>query len=419
MADRWQIEKTLASEGIATACNTRVITGNESNKLKYFPLIWSALWRKPLDALLTWLTVTVAFALFGLMLGVNATVRATLEAASPTTIYVNPRFPSVRLQIGMRDQIARIDGVSAVAVFFQLWGRRGDLPTAVQVMSFDEGAREAVPYWGLKPEQWDRLFATRDGLYISRKTATKFNLKVGDTFVVTTEPGRRADGGRAWSFQVLNILPDVPTSGGFMIGNYHYLDDSRPAANRGQDVQFTVKIADPARAVEISRQIDRMFTNSGTSTTSTSMRLTLESLLNSSGHQTLAITIVGAAGLFMILVLIANAIAQSVRQRIPEFAVLRTVGFRNVHIMGLVFAEATIPCLAGALIGTLLATQLVHWPAKFLPAEFSGLPTPTLSIEVMLRALAAALVIACASAAAPLARVSRMSVVSQLARTAR
>ncbi len=77
------------------------------------------------------------------------------------------------------------------------------------------------------------------------------------------------------------------------------------------------------------------------------------------------------------------------------------MGFRNVYIMGLVFAEAAVLCVAGALIGTLLATQLAHWPAKFLPAEFAGLPTPTLSIGVMLRALAAAVAIACASAAAP------------------
>jgi putative ABC transport system permease protein len=386
--------------------------------MKYLPLIWSALWRKPVDAVLTWLTVSLAFALFGLMLGVNATVRATIDASSPDTLFVNPRFPSVRLQIGMRDQIARIKGVSAVAVSYHLWGRHGEQNTADQVISLDEGAREAVSYFGLRPEQWNRLFATPDGLYVSRKVATRFNLNAGDTFVMTTEPGRRADGGQAWPFHVLEVIPDVPTSGGIVVGNYHYVDGSRVPANRGLDVQFTVKIADPARALEISRQIDRLYTNSDTPTITSSMRLTMESLQHSGGHQTLAITLVGAAGLFMILVLIANGIAQSVRQRIPEFAVLKTVGFRNIHIMSLVLAEAAFPCLAGALVGTLLAIQLVHWPAKFLPRELAGLPTPTLSADVMLSALAAAVVIACASAAAPLMRVARMSVVSQLGRPA-
>ncbi|HEV2700381.1 MAG TPA: hypothetical protein VGV09_02035, partial [Steroidobacteraceae bacterium] len=104
--------------------------------MKYIPLIWSALWRKPADAVLTWLSVMVAFALFGLMLGVNATVRATIDAASPDTISVGPRFPSVRLQVGMRDRIARINGVSAIAVSSQLYGHHGgDLHTTVQVIA--------------------------------------------------------------------------------------------------------------------------------------------------------------------------------------------------------------------------------------------------------------------------------------------
>jgi putative ABC transport system permease protein len=318
----------------------------------------------------------------------------------------------------MRDQIARINGVSAIAVSSQLYGHHGgDLHTTVQVIAFDEGARAAVSYFGLTPQQWGRLFATRDGLYVSRKVAGRLNIKVGDTFVVTTEAGRRADdGGTAWPFHVLEVVPDVPISGGFMIGNYHYLDESRLPENRGLDVRFPVKIDNTARALQISRQIDRLYMNSGTPTNSISMRAIVESLQNSSGHQALAIAIVGAAGLFMILALIANGIAQSVRQRIPEFAVLQTVGFRNIQIMGLVFAEAIIPCVAGAVVGTLLATQLAHWPGKFLPAAFSGLPTPTLSLGVTLRALGAAVAIACASAAAPLVRVSRMSVVTQLAR---
>jgi putative ABC transport system permease protein len=387
--------------------------------VKFIPLIWSALWRKPVDAVLTWLTVTVAFTLFGLMLGVNATEQATIDAALPDTLSVRNRFPTVRLQMGMRDQIARIDGVSSVAISYQLWGRHGDDPAAVQVISFDEGARDAVRYFGTTSQQWDRLFATRDGVFVSGKVATRLNIKAGDTLVVTTEAGRRADGGLGWPFQVLDVVPDVPISGGgFMIGNFHYLDEARMPANRGRDVQFTLKIANPDRAQEISRQIDRMFTNSGTPTTTISQRLVVQSLQNSSGHETRAIAVVGAAGLFMILVLIANGIAQSVRHRVPEFAVLRTVGFRDIHIMGLVFAEVTIPCVVSAVVGMLLAMQLAQWPAKFLPEEFAGLPHPTLSLEVMLTALAAAVVIACVSAVAPLARISRMSVVSQLARPA-
>lgn len=384
--------------------------------MKYVPLVWCALWRKPLDAVLTWLTVAAAFALFGLMLGVNATEQATLDAASPTMISVNPRFPTARLHIRLRDQLMRTEGVSAVAVFFQLWGRHGDQRTATQVMSFDEGARGAVTYFGLEPAHWDRLFATRDGLIVSRKRATEFGLRIGDPFVLRTEHGRRADGGDAWSFHVLDIVPDVPISGGgFMIGNYHYLDESRPAANRGKDVQFILKAASSNAVPALIRRIDEMFRNSATPTESSSQRLTVESLQNVKGRRRFAIAVVGGAGLFMILVLMGNGIAQSVRQRTSEFAVMKTLGFRNTHIMSLLFLEVAIPCLVGALAGTLIAIPLARWPARFLAPEFFDLPAPTLSIDVMLGSLVAALAIACASAAAPLIRVSRMSVVSQLA----
>ena len=330
-------------------------------------------------------------------------------------ISVNPRFPTARLHIGLRDQLLRTEGVSAVAVFYQLWGRHGDQRTATQVMSFDEGAREAVTYFGLEPTHWDRLFATRDGLIVSRKRASALGLRIGDPFVLRTEPGRRADGGDTWSFHVLDIVPDVPISGGFMIGNYHYLDESRPAANRGKDAQFILKAADSNAVLALIRRIDGMFTNSATPTQSNSQRLTVESLQNVKGDRRFAIAIVGGAGLFMILVLMGNGIAQSVRQRTSEFAVMKTLGFRNIHLMSLLFIEVTIPCLVGALAGTLIAIQLARWPATFLSPEFFDLPTPTLSINVMLRSLVAALAIACASAAAPLIRVSRMSVVSQLA----
>lgn len=200
-----------------------------------------------------------------------------------------------------------------------------------------------------------------------------------------------------------------------MIGNYHYLDESRPAEQRGKGTQFILKAADPNAVPALVRSINQMFRNSGTPTDSASQRLTLESLQNAQGHRTFAIATVGGAGLFMILVLMANGIAQSVRQRTSEFAVMKTVGFRNVHIMGLVFAEVALPCLLGAIGGTLIAILLARWPMKFMHGELFDLPAPTLSIDVILRALAAALVIACASAAAPLIRVSRTSVASQLA----
>jgi putative ABC transport system permease protein len=116
----------------------------------------------------------------------------------------------------------------------------------------------------------------------------------------------------------------------------------------------------------------------------------------------------------MILLLVANGIAQSVRQRAAQLAVLRTIGFRDIDIMGLIFCEAAIPCLAGAVLGTLIALPLAHWPTSLLPGDFASLPQPTLSASVMLRVVGLGALLACASSVVPLIRIGRMSVVSQL-----
>jgi putative ABC transport system permease protein len=140
----------------------------------------------------------------------------------------------------------------------------------------------------------------------------------------------------------------------------------------------------------------------------------MKNMANSDGHRSLATLVVGGAGLFMILLLIANGIAQSVRERAPELAMLRALGFRNHQLMGLVACEAGIPCLAGAVLGTLLAMQLARWPAKFLPTDFSSLPLPTISSGVMLQAIGFGALLACASSVVPLIKIARASVVSQL-----
>jgi putative ABC transport system permease protein len=385
--------------------------------MKYAPLIWSALWRKPTEAVLTWLTVTAAFALFGLMLGVNATLQSYIDSAPMDIISVFQRFPSAHLQVGMRDPIERIDGVSDVAVLYGLRGHHVDLRNSVHIIAVDEGAPRAAPEFDITPAQWKRLFSKPDGLYVSRKAAARWGLEEDDTFVITA--GKRADGSEAWPFQVLGVVPDSPDSEGFLIGNYHYVDESRPAQDRGRDVTFQVRVRDPARSAEISRQIVRLFANSGTPTNSISRRQAMQNMANSDGNRSLATSVVGAAGLFMILLLVANGIAQSVRERAPELAMLKALGFRNRNLMGLVVCEAAIPCLAGAVLGLLLAQQLARWPAKFLPGDFANLPVPTMSASVMLQAIGFAAALACVSSVVPLMRVARVSVVSQLGNAAK
>jgi putative ABC transport system permease protein len=119
--------------------------------------------------------------------------------------------------------------------------------------------------------------------------------------------------------------------------------------------------------------------------------------------------------MFMILLLTGNGIAQSVRERTSEFAVLKTLGYRQSDLMALVFAEAAIPCLAGAAIGMGLAVLMTRLPIHYLPPDLSSLPKPTLSLAVLSVSLGSALLLALAGAAIPMQRLRHLCVTDALA----
>ena len=96
---------------------------------------------------------------------------------------------------------------------------------------------------------------------------------------------------------------------------------------------------------------------------------------------------IALAGMFMVLFLTANGIAQAVRERFAEFATLKTIGFSDWGVIGLVFAEAAIPCLLGAGLGVGLAEVLSSIIPRFVPPG-QGVPVPTMTVMVLVWAVA-------------------------------
>ncbi len=388
--------------------------------MKYLPLVWAALWRKPTEAILIWLAVTVSFALFGLMVGLHATYDRLIENSRMDRLYVNARFPyaspvGILLPLALRDQIAHVVGVSAVSSVRYLRGYYRDPHQRATVFAVDDHMREAWPELPLTAAQWDQLLATPAGVFITRGRAATLGLKAGDAFPLITPPGTRLDGAPAWEFQVLGVMPNMPGHESLILGNLGYVNNSVPPALQGYAWEFRVAVRDGARANDISVQIDRGLANSSTPTLTIPDKVSEIDAVNSGSSVASKTWPVAGAGIFMILLLTANGIAQSVRERTPEFAVLETIGYRASTLQALVLAEAAIPCMAGAGIGMGLAVFLTRLPTHFLPADLASMPKPTLSPAVFALSLACALVLALAGSAIPLQHVRRLSVIDALA----
>jgi putative ABC transport system permease protein len=389
--------------------------------VKYFPLIWAALWRRPVEAVLTWLAVTVAFALFGLMAGLSGTYRSLIEAARADQIVINARFnPENGLPLALKKQLQRFDGVLAVSAANIVCGYHVVQSDTACVYVADEDARLAFGDLRISPAQWHDLAATRDGIVITRTSAEKWNLREGDILPLTVRSDLRADGSTAWTQRVVAVVPD---GGGLwgghpVLGNLDYYENALPEAKRGRATMYTAAIKDGARAGETVRQIDQFFADSGTPTLSISMRAAQEAMAHSNVDIASMTRGVAGAGLVMILFLVANAVARSVRERTPEFALLKTVGFSSPGVIALVFVEAAAPCILGAALGTTLAATLANWVVHLLPRNIGQVTQPDVSLTVTTLALMFGVLLALASSVAPMVRLCRLNVAAALAEQA-
>lgn len=386
--------------------------------MKLFPLVWSGLWRKPAEAILIALAMAAAFTLFGLMLGLQQTYRRLADSARLDRLDVYYRFPlssGHHLTLAMREPIRRMPGVAAVGADFRLVGYYKNPHQTGRIVAVDHAMRFARSELPITRGQWDLLFADPENVLVSRRMAQRWDLRAGDTFPFISPPNVRTDGSDVWEFHVAAVVPDKPASeSGYILGNFDYIDQSLPPAQR-LVMAFTVALTDERRALKTSVAIDDLFASSGTPTLTVPEK-TDEEFSQRSGISAARVTWpVAGAGIFMILLVTANGIAQSVRERTPEFAVLAATGFPVATLCAVVVQEALVPCLLGSVLGIAIAAGLTQWPARYLPVDLTGLPQPTVSPWVAAWAIGFATLLALASAVAPVLRLRRLSVVDALA----
>ena len=283
----------------------------------------------------------------------------------------------------------------------------------MQVICMDER------FFSLRPEitatkaQIAAMRKIRTGALIDIYMKNKYGWKVGDRIPLQTDTVR-IDGSKTWMFDVVGIVDDAnyPGQAGWFLGNYEYLDEAS-AGGKGTIDRFLVRIRDPDRAAQVGRQIDRLFISSAGPTRTTSEKSRSQSGLQFIGDVKLFTHAVVGAVFFMLLFVTGNTMLQSVRERVPEIAVLKTLGFSDRAVLYLVIAEAVLLCLIACAVGLLLAKLAI--PLTQHAVEDFVLLLQT-SWADMLRGLGLALIVALISSAYPAWQVRRLSIVDALSR---
>lgn len=203
------------------------------------------------------------------------------------------------------------------------------------------------------PEDERRKFVSdKTACILSEDTATKLGIKVGDriTLIGDIYPV-------TLDLRLVGIYKD-PDAQASLFFNWAYLSDALPVGRRSL-IGTVAILADSAAAVPgIARAIDGMFENSSPPTKTESEAQFALSFVSLLGNIKLFLMAVSAAVTFTILLVSGNTMAMSVRERIKEVGILKTLGFNNDAILGMIIAEALTISLIGGLIGLLFASVL-------------------------------------------------------------
>jgi putative ABC transport system permease protein len=378
--------------------------------MKFLPLIWSGIWRKRGRTIFILLQVSVAFALFGVLQGMKTGVEQAIAKTRADLLMVFPdAFGEPPLPLAYLHELQGTAGVKSVTFADGILGNYQKPDQVVYVLGIEPTDLwlTLVPeIFKILPADLQALRSTRSGVLITSDIAKKYGWKTGDRIPLVSSTLRR-DGTGNWAFDVVGTFTSHEPGGGFIVGNYSYLDEAR-VSNKGTVRNFYVVTSDPGQAAIVAETIDRTFANAPSETSTASLRENAQQGMQSIGDLNFLIRSVVGAVFAALLFSIATMMMQGIRERTPEFGVLKTLGFTDRAVFILVVVEAVLVCLAGALIGLALAMLAFPYTAKWIP----GLSMPLVIVEV---AIAAACLVASVSAALPALRAARLRVVDALA----
>ena len=375
--------------------------------MKYLPLIWCGLWRKPARTLLTFFSIVVAFLLFGLLQGVDSAFERIVGQQKLDRMFVDPRFGQP-VPFSYKAQIERVKGITKLTEVHFMGGyyreRNNGLGVIFTIPSIWLSIR---PEYQIPEAQVDAVAPRRTAVVISRWLAEHNGWKIGDHIAIKGGIPRK-EGGDDWTFDVVGIMhnPDAPEARQ-MLANYSYLDEGR-ASGSGVVSRFLMRIDDATHAGRIAREVDALFANSSVATRTQSEQDQVQSQLAQIGDFKFFTRAIMSAVFFALLFLTLNTTMESVRERTAELATLKTLGYPDLGVLALVLAESLVLFIAAAAVGLAIAAAL--FPLARSIIGIAVLPPAVVAIGVGLAVLAALV-----SAFVPALRARALNIVQALA----
>jgi putative ABC transport system permease protein len=385
--------------------------------VRFLPLLWAGLFRRKARTVLTLLSVVVAFLLFGLLQAVQTAFESGADTADAKRLLTTARYSIIEpLPMAYLRRIEQVPGVVGVASADWFGARYQNESNAFPVFAVDPARYlDMYPEFTIAPAQRQAFAATRTGAVAGRRLAERFGWRPGQKLPIASEIHPRTDGSLNWEFDLVGILdaddPAVRGNTDLVLINAAYFDEARQFG-KGKTGWYVVRVADPRQARAVAAEIDRRFANSPDETKTQPEKEFAIGFAKQIGDIGALVTRILIAVFFTLLLLTGNTMAQSIRERIPELAILKTLGFSDGRVTALVLAEAALLLLLGGGLGMAGATSLLPVVNGATGGRF---PPLLVSGATWLLAAAIALGVALVIGLPPALRARRLRIVEALA----
>jgi len=383
---------------------------------RYLPLIVKNCWRNRRRTTLTIASIGVSMCLLGVLIAVyHALYLSDATPAQAMRIVTRNRISlTVEIPLYYRERIRQIPGVKEVMTSQWFNGVYKDArdPKNFFARFGVEPEKLFTIYSELKiPEDQKQAFIhDRTGTVIGRDLANKFNFHIGDRITIIGDifPGNL-------ELTVRGIF-DSPRNSEMLYFNWAYVREGLPEARKGDVGMFDI-LCDSAGVVpRVAQTIDDMFHNAPVQTRTETEQAFMNSFVGMLGNVKLFLISICAAVMFTILLVSGNTMAMSVRERVREVGVLKTLGFTGGNILSIILGEACAISIAGGAIGYLLSTFMMGG-VQSSPAGMFLPPMPRFDPPVALACILVALFIGFISSFIPAWNASRANIVEALRST--
>ncbi|MFD0738851.1 ABC transporter permease [Lysobacter koreensis] len=383
--------------------------------MKYLHLIWAALFRSKTRTSLTLLSVVTAFLLFGLLDSVRMAFNAGTNVAGYDRLIVSSRLSITQmLPYSLTPQVAKVPGVKQSVYAAWFGGYYRDPKEFFPNFAVGPGFFDLYPEYDISKAQVTAFESTRDGIVVGESLAKKHGWKIGDTVPLqaTIFPTK---GGNTWTFKLMGVfkVKDQKRRGeeNQLVFNWQYFDEANDFV-KSRVGWYIVKLDDADNATQVARAIDALSENSDHETKTQTETAFNQAFVKQFADIGLIVTAIMSAVFFTLLLLTGNTMAQAVRERIPELAVMKTIGFSNRSLLLLVMAESVLLVLLGGLIGMAIASVVMS-----MIAAVSGgmIQLDTVPAETWLMAIGLMLAIGLVVGLLPALRAMRLNIVDALA----